>query len=331
MGILLVVLGIAGAAWNFLAIRHDRQANPPPGHIYYVSGHAMHLYCTGMGAPTVVLEAGHGEDFTVWGKVQPALSRVARTCSYDRAGFGWSDAQLGERDAIHIADQLHALLMHADITAPVVLVGHSAGGLYAQVYASRYIKSVAGLVLVDAYTPNPLPEPPFSVALDSHSDAEFAWIKATVALGVARLIGQCDAIPAGMEAYAGWIKASACDYPQLDAYVREDRALGDSRREGAGIKSFGNMPLLILSQDTTRPIPTFLSGRITTKDWQQYAAAHGNEQAAYLKLSPRSRRVVAAGSGHYIHYDRPDVVIRETTALIGQIRSDATAAVADKR
>lgn len=323
----LAVLGTAGATWNFLAIRRDRAANPPPGRIYDVNGYAMHIYCTGTGSPTLVLESGHGEDFTVWGKVQPSLSRVTRTCSYDRAGFGWSDPQPGERDAIHIADQLHALLMQAGITEPIVLEGHSGGGLFALVYASKYPRDIAGLVLVDAYTPSPLPEPPFAVALDHHSSAEFAFVKATVALGVARLMGQCDSIPSGLEAYAGWIKASECDYPQLDAYVREDHALADSQKEGAHAGPFGNMPVLILSQDTRRAIPAFLSKRITAKDWQWYGAVHDQEQAAYLQLSTRSRRVIATGSGHYIHYDRPDVVIQQTITLVRQIRNDTDSLV----
>lgn len=319
---MLVLLSGVGATWNYLAVRHNREAYPPPGRIYDVNGYAMHLYCTGTGSPTLVLESGHGEDFTVWGKVQPSLSRVTRTCSYDRAGFGWSAAQPGERDAAHIADQLHALLVRAGITTPIVLEGHSAGGLYARAYASKYPQGVAGLVLVDAFSPTPAPEPPFAVALDHHSDAEFAFVKTTVALGIARLMGQCDAIPPGLEAYAGWIKANECDYPQLDAYVREDRALADSQKQGARTGPFGNLPVLILSQDTKRPIPAFLAKRVTAKDWLWSSTAHDQEQAAYLQLSARSRRVIAAGSGHYIQYDRPDVVIQETANFIRQIRND---------
>ena len=322
--VVLVLLGAVGATWNYLAVRHDRKANPPPGRIYDVNGHAMHLYCTGTGSPTLVLESGHGEDFTVWGKVQPALSQVTRTCSYDRAGFGWSDAQPGARDAEHIADQLHALLLKAGITSPIVLMGHSGGGLYARVYASRFPGSLAGLVLVDAFPSTPLPKPAFSVALDHHTSAEFAFVKATVALGIARLMGQCDSIPEGLEAYAGWIKANECYYPILDTYVREDHALDDSREQGTHAGPFGNLPVLILSQDPKQPIPAFLSKRVTPEDWLWQSSAHDREQAAYLQLSTRSRRVIAEKSGHYIQYDRPDVLIRETTALIRQIRGDDT-------
>lgn len=317
----LVILGSAGATWNVLATRHDRNANPPPGHLYDVNGHAMHLYCTGEGSPVVILESGRGDDFTVWGKVQPAISRVTRTCSYDRAGFGWSDPQPGARDGLHIADQLHALLIKAGITAPIVLIGHSIGGPYARIYASKFPQGVAGLVLVDATSPNPLPYPPFASAMDQHSDAEFVFVKAIVAVGVARLMGQCDAVPEGLEAYAGWIKGNACDYPQLDEYVREYRATENSIKQAAETGPFGNLPILVLSQDPKGAISEFLANRVNQKDWRWASTAHDREQAAYLKLSTNSRRVIATGSGHYIQYERPEVLIQETALLIRQIRS----------
>ena len=316
----LVILGCAGAIWNFLAVRRDRAANPPPGHLYVVNGHAMHLYCTGTGSPTLVLESGHGDDFTAWGKVQPALSKVTRTCSYDRAGFGWSTDQPGARDAAHIANQLHALLTTAGITTPVLLEGHSAGGLYARVYAVKFPRDVAGLVFVDATSPTPLPQPPFSFALDHHSDAEFAFVKTIVALGIARLMGQCDDVPPGLEAYAAWIKASACHYPQLDAYVRESHALDASEKQAAVTGPFGDLPILVLSQDPKRPMPTFLQKHVSENDWIRSSDAHDQDQSAFLRLSTRSRHVIATGSGHYIQYDRPDVLITETTKFIEQLR-----------
>jgi pimeloyl-ACP methyl ester carboxylesterase len=34
----------------------------------------------------------------------------------------------------------------------------------------------------------------------------------------------------------------------------------------------------------------------------------------------RSRRIIARGSGHYIHFDRPELVAREVTAFVQRIR-----------
>jgi len=262
------------------------------------------------------------EDFTVWGKVQPSLSQVTRTCAYDRAGFGWSDARQDARDAEHVADQPHALLKEAGTTEPVILMGHPAGGLYVRVYASRFPGEVAGLVLVDATSPTPLPMPPLISSLDHHSQMQFMLVKTMVALGIARAAAQCDVVPKGLEAYAGWIKANACIPSQQNAYEQEDEALTAARAQAGKTGPFGNLPILVLSQDPQNKVPPFLAGRLSTNDWHTWTTNHDLEQQAFVELSSRSRRVIAQGSGHYVHYDRPDVVIREVTGFVQAIRGE---------
>lgn len=322
--ILLLVLAGTGASWNALAIRHYRNANPPPGKLYTVNGHAMHLYCSGEGSPTIVLESGLGEDFTVWAKVQPRLSSATRTCSYDRAGFGWSEAQPGARDSDNIADQLHGLLIQAGINGPVVLMGHSAGGLHIRAYATRFPHDVAGLVFVDASSPLQNAQlPPSVLALDRHSAGEFLLLKSLVALGVARLTGQCTIVQPGFEAYAGWMKANACVPSQIASYQREAAGLSASLSEVAHTGPYGNLPILIFSRDTQLPRPDHLPAPVSSEDWHRGGIVHDTEQDELKRLSTQSRRIIAKGSGHYIHFDRADMLNREVLAFIGQIRAQA--------
>jgi Predicted hydrolases or acyltransferases (alpha/beta hydrolase superfamily) len=320
--VMIVMLAAAGASWNALAIRHYRNANPPPGKLYTVNGHLMHLYCSGEGSPTIVLESGLGEDFTVWAKVQPGLSGTTRTCSYDRAGFGWSEAQSGPRDSDSIADQLHALLMQAGITDPVVLMGHSAGGLHIRAYATRFPQDVAGLVFVDASSPLQNYRLPQAVqALDRHSAGEFLLLKSLVALGVARLTGQCTVVPPGFEAYAGWLKANTCVLSQITSYQREAAGLSASLSEVARTGPYGNLPILIFSRDAQLPMPAHLPVPVSVEDWRKGMASWDAMQEELRQLSTDSRRIVAKGSGHYIHFDRPDVLNREVPLFIRQIRA----------
>ena len=86
----LLVVG-TGTAYNALSLRHFRQIAGVPGRLFDMGGYSTHLYCTGTGSPTVLLSSGLGDDFTEWAKVQPVLSQQTRVCSYDRAGFGWSE------------------------------------------------------------------------------------------------------------------------------------------------------------------------------------------------------------------------------------------------
>ena len=150
--LLAIVLAIA-AAYDRWAFRHYRSIYKPPGQLFTVDGFKMHLFCTGSGTPTVILESGVGDDSLKWARVQPELSKMTRVCSYDRAGLGWSDPRPDLRDSNSIADQLHGLLTAAQITGPIVLMGHSIAGLHLRAYVSRHPQAVVGLVLVDAATP----------------------------------------------------------------------------------------------------------------------------------------------------------------------------------
>jgi hypothetical protein len=89
----LAVLMIASVGGGYQTVREslDAKAYPPPGQLIDVGGHRLHLYCTGSGSPTVVLEPGGGASSSDFGWITPAVARDTRVCVYDRAGRGWSD------------------------------------------------------------------------------------------------------------------------------------------------------------------------------------------------------------------------------------------------
>jgi pimeloyl-ACP methyl ester carboxylesterase len=320
-----MLLAASGALYNALAVHRLRAAYPPPGRIYTVNGHAMHLYCTGAGSPTVVLESGQAESFLVWGKVQPGLSRTTRVCSYDRAGLGWSEAADGPRDSGHIAAQLHALLAQAGIGGPLVLTGHSAGGRHIRVYRARYPQQVAGLVFVDATTAAPGQTParaktPHVDALDRHSQLAMALFQAAIALGIPRILGDCVTPPPGFDATANLWRADACRPAYVTAVRREQAAGPQSEVEVERAGGLGDLPILVLSRDTRAPRPRALPASVPTAEWRQAGRNHDAAQEALAHLSTHGRRIIARGSSHYIHFDRPALVVSEVNAFVQRIR-----------
>jgi pimeloyl-ACP methyl ester carboxylesterase len=145
---------LTGLIYQAVATAMDKGTYPPPGQLVDVGGYKMHIYCTGAGSPTVILESALAGTSSLWGWVQPEVAKGTRVCAYDRAGAGWSDPGPKPRDGQRVATELHTLLTRAGIAGPYVLVGHSVGGLYVRVYAARYPDEVAGLVLVDASHPD---------------------------------------------------------------------------------------------------------------------------------------------------------------------------------
>jgi pimeloyl-ACP methyl ester carboxylesterase len=112
----------------------------------------LSIDCDGeAGAATVVLIAGGGEPAKTWAKVQPAVAKFARVCSYDFAGLGESDKAASKPQPVdEVLDDLHGLLKASDEKRPFILVGHSVGGIYARSFVTKYPREVAGLVFVDS-------------------------------------------------------------------------------------------------------------------------------------------------------------------------------------
>src|SRR5689334_18978330 len=109
----LVLLPVAGALYQVEASRLDLLSFPPPGHLIDIGGYRLHIYCTGpqvRGSPTVVFEGGLGATSVMWTLVQQGVAPHTRACSYDRAGYGWSDPGPQPRTARQIAGELHRLL-----------------------------------------------------------------------------------------------------------------------------------------------------------------------------------------------------------------------------
>lgn len=115
-----------------------------------VGGFRLHVHCTGIGEPTVILDSGMGSPGETWFLVQREVEKFTRVCSYDRAGYGLSDLGPNPRTSVTIAKELHTLLQNSNIRNQYIVVGHSFGGMNMRTFAALYPHEVVGMVLVDA-------------------------------------------------------------------------------------------------------------------------------------------------------------------------------------
>ena len=145
----IVFIVLAGATYQGVATALERRQFPHPGQLADVGGHQLHLYCTGAGSPTVLLEAPAAGMSAAWGWVQPAIAEETRVCSYDRAGLGWSEAGTRAFDPSDVANQLFALVQGAGEQPPFVIAGHGFGAALARLDAQRFDDLVSAIVLID--------------------------------------------------------------------------------------------------------------------------------------------------------------------------------------
>jgi pimeloyl-ACP methyl ester carboxylesterase len=137
--------------------RHSPTVTLLPMHSMHVDvgGYRLYMRCMGQGTPTVVFDAGLGEDLSTWDQVQPEVAQFSQACAYDRANVAPSDNRPTtiKVSAQQIARELHSLLVNAHLPGPYILVGHSLGGLFMQMFACQYPREVAGMVLLDSTHP----------------------------------------------------------------------------------------------------------------------------------------------------------------------------------
>jgi pimeloyl-ACP methyl ester carboxylesterase len=299
-------------------VMSSRPVAPPPiGQLVDVGGYRLHLACQGEGSPTVVMEAAIGETGLLWSLVQPAVAKLTRACSYDRAGYGWSDPSPKPRTAGVMVEELHTLLDTAQVPGPYVLVGHSLGGLLVRLYAVRYPQQVAGLVLVDSaheeqYRRAPRELQELVPQVEEEARQQLEGLKALIVSG--SLDASMLPVPPGLPAAAAdTFRALVAASPKhVETVIAEQQAVQVIHAELAAtrITTLGTIPLVVLSHGQPMAMPGLPDevNQAHEQLWQQL-------QAELAGLSSRGRLMVAQDSGHYIQLERPQLVVD----AIGQV------------
>jgi len=283
----------------------------PPGELVDVGGHRLHLYCAGQGSPTVVLESGLGGFSLEWWQVQHRLAQTTRTCAYDRAGLGWSDLGPSPRLGSQIVEELAGLLQRAEVTPPYVLAGHSFGGYLVRHFAAAYPRQSAGIVLVDA----------------SHTDQaeripEVRIRRRPLAERYDTVVVPVVSNPAILQRYSDEIRETVpvlmFNNKAVRTYMSESSNFTLSAAEVADMKLPEEIHLVVISRGR-RVWPETPLGDAQELAWK-------NMQRDLAKLTPQSTHVIAQKSGHMVHLDEPEQVVKAVLALIDDV---CTAPAAD--
>lgn len=299
--VLLTLVAGIGLLYQASASAVDASSYPPPGSLVDVGGFRVHIRCTGTsssGRPTVILDAGNGGSSLDWSLVQPGVAAFARVCSYDRAGYGWSDSGPQPRTSERIARELHTLLAKAGVPGPYVLVGHSFGGLNMRLYAYTYPHEVAGLVLVDSSHERD----PAAQAAIQNGQTQLSTCQRIAPFGVIRLFGFLDSFIA---AYPHAVQ------PVVKAHFYQTRFCGTWYDESAAWSQSITQVRLARAQQTLRNLPLVVitHGKALDAAWQTL-------QNDLARLSTNSTHLLATQSGHAIMFDQPELVIAAIRQIV---------------
>jgi pimeloyl-ACP methyl ester carboxylesterase len=265
----------------------------PPGNFVSLETHRLYYRCAGRGTPVLVIDNGIGGAAIEWTPVQDALARTTRVCTYDRAGYGWSDTGPGPRTTERSVEELRALLRLAGEDGPYLMVGHSFGGFNSRYLAAHYPQEVAGIVLIESSHPEQL----LTFAGQAHP--------ARHGINLERVTAGADDVSPYVAAASFLNSRRKAIFAQMD----ELSHFADSATTVAAAGGVGETPLLVIARAST-------TGASAERDrlWREM-------QISLSTLSSRGEFVVARTASHDVHMADPEFVVRQLRAFVERVRA----------
>jgi pimeloyl-ACP methyl ester carboxylesterase len=283
--------------------------------IFLANGSRIYVREAGAGSPAVVFEAGIGASSLNWRHVQERMAGLTGTLAYDRAGLGWSGPRHSPRTPSGVAEELHELLQRAGVRPPLILVGHSFGGLVVRKYALLYPGEVAGLVLVDPmrceeYPPyNPemarkllagrrlcagaVPVARFGLArvglgsLICGSGKVAAKLSSIAGENTRYVLGRIDGeigkLPLETRPMLVALWSRPAFYAEMGAYLKD---IPDIVKQMSDAAPIGDIPVTVLTPGRSAPLT----------------------EECLRGIGERARQIVVPDCEHWIHLDRPELV-----------------------
>ncbi|AFJ02065.1 putative hydrolase or acyltransferase of alpha/beta superfamily [Methylophaga frappieri] len=266
----------------------------PLGKRYDIGGYKMHLHCQGKNGPTVVVDAGLGEDSSDWQKIVDQVRNTTRICVLDRPGYGWSDFGPTPRTSERIAGEIERLLSSASIGPPYLLVGHSFGGFNVRMFAARHPNQVKGMILIDA----------------SHEE-QFNRLKIRLPRPEAQH-RSVIILPKGTVDTFSSDKPQALKERSFFAARAEITSMSLSAKQVGQLADFPEIPLVIIS----RGQPEWTGDpalQLREKIWIDL-------QRELTHLTSNSRHLFAHKSGHAIPQQQPQIIVDTILEMLDEVR-----------
>jgi pimeloyl-ACP methyl ester carboxylesterase len=278
----------------FASCVHENSA--PLDQLVSIGSHRLQIHREGKGAPTVVIDGGIADQFDKLRPLQQRIAQVTQVVTYNRAGYGQSEAGPLPRDGAREAEELKTLLEKASVRGPYVLVGHSLGALNMQIFATKYADHVAGVVLLDP--------PPLSFILGQ----EYADLGRMAEQMTAEWQAIADSAAGSTDAQD---KARSAFFGMIASEHRE--MFGKTAQLVDGISTFGEVPFVVIAAGKANPA----FGEVA-EEYQRYWIEQSRTLA---EKSTKGRFILAEESSHYLYQDVPDLVTQSILSVVHEAQA----------
>jgi len=304
---LVLIVGLSGLIYEMNAKEKALEDFPPPGHLIEVNEQVtLHINSQGEKKPIVVIEAGVGSWSLAWQEVQKEVSKFATVVTYDRAGLGWSSAGESVRTGEQVNSELYSLLQQTEHEGPFILVGHSVGALYTQLFASSYPEDVLGMVLVDTRPPQFEDEFPALKEDYSKQAEQMSMYKSLSSFGIVRILAGGSIHPSYSKTNREMYVAIGFQGKSFDAIRREIQAMDLIDQEVLAINKLIDVPTTVITHGVAEDFSALGIKKDESKQIEASWQAYQKELADKFEVN---ELIVAENSGHNIMLEQPEIIV----------------------
>ncbi|MFD3449693.1 alpha/beta fold hydrolase [Microbacteriaceae bacterium 4G12] len=278
------------------------------------------------GIPVIIL-TGMGCSFDEWYEITESLCRVHKVIMFHRPGLG--DSEIGDesRNTYAVVEELKELLKELKILEPIVLVGHSYGGLCAQHFAKVYPQKTAGVTLVDSTSEDLKILDELDLPILDEESSDEIWMKKCESYSFMSeeeiRKEENPVLTKKQRQFPSHIQQRLIDFQIKPSLYKAMYSELESWKKDAeiikGLGKFADIPLIVIGRDKKYNIKLGIRDglpiteiRLLEEKWQELIMNQ-------TSLSSNSHLVFAPQASHSIHLDRPDIVIESIYKIVESV------------
>ncbi|MBC6974106.1 alpha/beta fold hydrolase [Bacillus sp. Xin] len=294
-------------------------------HFVEVLGKKMEVCIKGTSSQIVVIHTGMGCSFYDWMPIAEKLALHYKVILFHRPGYGKSEIDDEPRTILHAAKELRELLHMLTIRQPIILVGHSYGGLCAQQFAMLYPEQLKAIVLVDSTSMDLHRLDDLDLPVSNQTDSDEIWLQKYIAyskMDQNTLYVELQSILSNQYSHLASHKQKQymnfSTSPSLyKATASELLNWKTCAKKMKQLEVTLQTPFIIIGRDPNYSIEQMIESGMPSEEaikledmWQELI----QEQ---LMLSQNSKYILAQHASHGIEHDRPDIIIDAVHSVQG--------------
>ncbi|AOY15256.1 alpha/beta hydrolase [Bacillus paranthracis] len=278
-------------------------------------GQTIEVYMKGSSKQTVVIQTGMTCSFYDWLPIIEKLSQHFTVVSYHRPGYGKSELGNHSRTTLQTTKELHMLLQKLDIHEPIILIGHSYGGLCAQHFAMLYENKLQSLILVDSTSMNLHRLDELHLPISDQTDSDDMWLQkynTYSKMDVEMLSNELKTMLADQSRQQIEFSTSPTLYKATASELSEWKNCARSIKE---LYKTIEVPLIVIGRDPQYSITQLTEDGMQKEEATQLEAMWQELIHEQLQISINSQYILAEHAGHGIENDRPDIIIEAVQSV----------------